>query len=214
MTWIDKLEGCEDLKDFIKHTTTCVIVSNPVGDILWANNAFLHWSGYTLVELSRYGWKQISVPSEDPNADVHFVSEWDRFTPIHTIQKQYYRKNKEPVWGTLTAMRFPSSGDIQFCISTWIPTADTGSDAIGIVSNLVDHNVKTLRELRDSIEKYTSLSQEQRFIMTATELAKKYPKITWAIIALGFGLFGLNNFLEILKTAHLVPPTVTVSPKP
>jgi hypothetical protein len=211
MTWIETLEGCDEIKDFLRHTTTCVIVSNPAGDILWANNAFLAWSGYSQNELKRYGWKQISVPGDDADADVNFVSEWDRFTPIHSIQKQYYRKNKEPVWGVLTAMRFPTSGDIRFCICTWVPATDEGSDTIGIVTNLVDHNVKTLKELQTSIEQYTSLSEEQRFIVTATELAKKYPKLTWAIIAFGFGLFGLNNFLEILKTAHIVPPSVTVA---
>jgi PAS domain-containing protein len=214
MSWIDDLDGCDEIKDFMRHTTTCVIVSNPAGAILWANNAFLAWSGYTQTELCRYGWKQISVPGEEEDADVIFVSKWDNFTPIHTIQKQYYRKNKEPVWGTLTAMRFPSSGDIQFCICTWMPASDAGSDTIGIVSNLVDHNVKILRELQDSIEQFTTLSQEQRFIVTATELAKKYPKVTWAIIAFGFGLFGLNNALEILKTIHVVPPVITSAPQP
>lgn len=211
MTWIEKLEGCDEIKDFMRHTSTCIIVSNPAGEILWANNAFLAWSGYSQAELRKYGWKQISVPGDDTDSDVEFVSNWDEFIPIHTIQKQYYRKNKEPVWGILTAIRFPISGDIRFCICTWVPATEAGSDTIGIVTNLVDRNVKTLRELQDSIDKFTTLSEEQRFIVTATELAKKYPKVTWAIIAFGFGLFGLNNALEILKTIHLVPPVVTLT---
>jgi PAS domain-containing protein len=214
MTWLEHLDGCDEVKDFLRHTTTCVIVSNPKGEIMWANNAFLAWSGYNQSELKKNGWNRISVAADDEGPDIDFVSKWDEFAPIHSTQKQCYRKNKEPVWGTLTAMRFPTSGEIRFCICTWVPATDAGSDTIGIVTNLVDHNVKTLRELQTSIEQFTSLSQEQRFIVTATELAKKYPKLTWAIIAFGFGLFGLNNFLEILKTAHIVPPSVTVAAPP
>jgi len=65
MTWLENLQGCDNLKAFLQHTTVSILVSKIDGSILWANTAFLHWSGYTLTELQKYGWKQISVPGDE-----------------------------------------------------------------------------------------------------------------------------------------------------
>jgi hypothetical protein len=108
-------------------------------------------------------------------------------------------------------MRFPPIGDIEFCVCTWIPHQETTNAALDTALAAIQKSEKATKELSDSFAAYSQISTEQRFIVTATELAKKYPKVTWAIIAFGFGLFGLNNALEILKTIHLVPPVVTLT---
>lgn len=210
MTWLDELSGCDSLKAFIRHTTICTVVSKPDGTILWANSAFTSWSGYSLTELQKYGWKQITVPGEDRDLDAMKCENWDAFTPIYSVQKQYYRKNQSAAWGTMTAMRFPPYGDIEFCVVTWVPHEDASQEAMSTALNAIDKAEKASTKLTDAFQSFTQLSEEQKFIMTAAQLAQKHPRITWAIITLGFGLFGLNNTLEILKTVRIVPPAVAV----
>ena len=211
MTWLNQLKGCDDLKAFLHHMSVCVIVSKPGGAILWTNKAFEEWSGYSSEELQRAGWKQIVVSGADFDRDPDASEQWEAYSPIYRIRTRYNRKDASPCWGTLTAMRFPPIGDIEFCVCTWIPHQETTNAALDTALAAIQKSEKATKELSDSFAAYSQISTEQRFIVTATELAKKYPKVTWAIIAFGFGLFGLNNALEILKTIHLVPPVVTLT---
>jgi PAS domain S-box-containing protein len=214
MTWLQQLEGCSELKAFLQHTQVCVIVSRPDGSILWANNAFEEWSGYDSSELVKLGWKQITVPGDELRKDSDRAEQWETYSPIYSIQKQYYRKNKTACWGTLTAMRFPPMGDISFCVCTWVPHEEVTNAALEAAMLAIGKAEKASKELYDSFTAYSQISTEQKFIMTAVQLAQKYPKIAWAIVVFGFALFGVNNALEILKTIHLVPPVVQVPTQP
>lgn len=209
MTWLSGLQGCDELKDFIRHTQVSVIVSNTDGKILWANKAFTDWSGYTVAELVRWGWKQLSVPGDNLDEDISLSANWDAFAPIYSVRKQYHRKDREPVWGVMTAMRFPQSGEIKFCVCTWIPKDEESNETARVVQAIVRDNAQVLSKLTSSIEKLTQTSEEQLFIMTAANLAKKYPKMTWAVVVFVFGIFGLNNVLDVLRAVNIVPPAIT-----
>jgi PAS domain S-box-containing protein len=205
------------LKEFLQHTNVCIVVSNTKGDILWANKSFLSWSGYTLAELMKFGWRQLSVPGDDLDADMDTASNWNGFTPIYTVHKQYYRKNREPRWGHMTAMRFPLVGEVEFCLCTWIPKDDDGDEIARVVASLVKMNVAAITKLGDSIEKLTGLSDEQRFVMTATDIVKKYPKLAWGALLIFIGLFGVNNVVHLLQSAQVLPSPVVIqqsSPNP
>lgn len=214
MTWLQELEGCSELKAFLQHTQVCVIVSKPDGSILWTNNAFQEWSGYSSHELEKLGWKQITVPGDELRKDTDKTEQWETYSPIYSVQKQYYRKNRTPCWGTLTAMRFPPAGDIHFCVCTWVPHEEVTNAALDAALVAIDKSELAAKSLLESFNAYSQISTEQKFIMTAVQLAQKYPKIAWAIVVFGFALFGVNNALEILKTIHVVPPVVQVPAQP
>jgi hypothetical protein len=214
MTWLQELEGCSELKAFLQHTTVCVIVSKPGGNILWVNSAFEEWSGYSTDEFKKNGWSLVAVPGAEFEHAPEAAKNWETYFPIYHIRTQYSRKNQAPSWGTLTAMRFPPVGAIEFCVSTWTPHAESTNVALDTAMEAIRKSEKTLKDLGDSFTNYSQISTEQKFIMTAVQLAQKYPKIAWAIVVFGFALFGVNNALEILKTIHLVPPVVQAPPQP
>lgn len=205
MTWLEKLEGCDSLKAFIQHTTVPIIVSTPAGAILWANVAFTNWSGYSLAELQRYGWKQITVPGDESDQDEHKAGNWDDFVPVYSQQKQFYRKNQAAVWGTVTPMRFPPYGAVEFCVTTWIPIEESAGRAMEAAMKCIEKAEAASEALSVAFKAYTNVSEEQKFIMNAVVVAQKHPRITWGILAFGLGLLGINNALEILKTANIVP---------
>jgi len=205
MTWLENLQGCDNLKAFLQHTTVSILVSKIDGSILWANTAFLNWSGYTLIELQKYGWKQISVPGDDFDQDVVKSTTWDSFVPVYSQQKQYYRKNQSPGRGTMTAIRFPPYGEIEFCIVTWIPREGLDAGSLEEIMQQMSASEAAISEIATLVRSASAVSEEQKFVISAMSLAAKYPKITWAIVVSLLGLFGLNNALDILKTFQIVP---------
>ena len=205
MTWLDELQGCDSLKAFLQHTTVPLLVSRPEGAILWANAAFLNWSGFSGAELQKYGWKQITVPGDELDADTKKAESWDDFAPVYSQLKQYYRKNQSPAWGVVSPMRFPPYGPIEFCITTWLPCEGTSDKSLELAVTYIQASEKEIKALKDTVSAYSIITEEQRFIMNAVVVAQKHPRITWGVLAVGLGLLGLNNALEILKTINIVP---------
>jgi len=79
-------------------------------------------------------------------------------------------------------------------------------------SGCLDDVIQSMKTSEAAIAEITTLvraaatvSDEQKFILSAMSLATKHPRITWAIIVFLLGLFGVNNALDILKTFQIVP---------
>lgn len=214
MTWLQQLPGCDELKAFLRNSSICVIISKTDGSIVWTNRAFEEWSGYSGRELREMGWKQISVPGDALLDDEGKAQNWEEHTPQYTVQKQYYRKNRTACWGILTVMRFPPSGDVDFCICTWVPHEEASGPALDVALDAVQRAEESIRNIQKTVTSLTEVSTEQKFIMTAVQLAQKYPKVSWTILVIGFTLFGVNNVLEILKTVRIVPPVIEEQAKP
>lgn len=97
------------------HAQTLMVFSDHEGRILWANESFLSWIGYTLSEFTRADkpitWKQITVPDASLDADIDMIGrayrgEFDSYV----IRKFYIPKNQSPQFVELFVRRFPPTG--------------------------------------------------------------------------------------------------------
>jgi hypothetical protein len=213
--WIDEAD-CETLRAFIRFCGVPVITSKPDGTILWANEEFCEWSGYTLQELKSIGWKKISVTDENLEADVRAASELSIYRLSYSVQKQYIPKNDKPQWGTLHVIRFPVSGPISFCVCIWQPLKNGSQAAFNMAMTELGKITSQLESCKIEVSKLTSVSEEERLANSVIAVIRKYPKVTWSIVVVLLTLFGLNNLLQIATGLNLTPaPTVKVeAPSP
>jgi PAS domain S-box-containing protein len=210
MMWIENVD-CRALRTFLRHCGVPVLVSNLDGAILWANNEFCDWSGYTVTELQTMGWKKLSVQDESLEADFIEANKLDEYQLSYTIQKRYVPKNSQPAWGTLSVLRYPAIGPIEYCICIWIPLKNGTQAAFNMAMTELGKLTLQIESCRHEVAKLTVESEENKFLGSAIILAKKYPKTTWALFVLVLSIFGFNNLLQIATGLNLVPkPTVMV----
>lgn len=110
------LEKFPTLGGFIPaHAQTMILFSDVDGNILWANDAFLGWIGYTMSEFTRQNspvtWKQITVPDASLDADIEMAEKTSNGNQdSYVIRKFYIPKNQSPQFVELFVRRFPSTG--------------------------------------------------------------------------------------------------------
>lgn len=140
----------EALVAFLKNSRIPLILSHTDGRIFWANRAFCEWSGYTVGELISVGWKRITT-SDTIETDLAAARALnDELT--YEVQKQYIPKNEKPVWGTLSVMRWPATGDIEFCVCTWEPLKNGTATAFALALEHIDAFKKQLMVLTSQTE--------------------------------------------------------------
>ena len=107
------LEQHPDLAAFMAcKSQNMMIFSTAEGGVLWANEAFLSWIGYTLEEFTRkehpITWKDISVRDDSLAADIRSVDKLKHGRLAHyLIRKFYVPKNGSPQFVELFVRRYP-----------------------------------------------------------------------------------------------------------
>ena len=197
--WVREAERAA-LETFLNHTKAMMLVSSLDGKIFWANEAFCLFIGYTLGELKDIGWRNISA-SEGLSADEAeaIVMATDGYVHTYTVQKQYIPKNSKPQWGILSVMRYPSTGEVQFCLCTWEPLKNGTAEAFTMAMEHVRKNQLEFSKLAESVDKLRSTDADEDWLIRTIRIMKRYPKTTMIIVGAMLSVLGANNLLELIQ---------------
>ena len=209
--WIDEASD-EILRLWMKHSPTMKLVSTVDGQILWANAAFCEWSQYTLGELRRMTWQQISVPDKNLEADIDEAKRLDSYNPTYTIKKQYIPKGQAPEWGQLTVMRYPLTGEIQCCLCTWEPLKNGTAKAFAMAMEHSQSVDKKISEMTAELQKLTNQTDEDKFVLGTIRLVQRHPRLAMAFLVVAASVFGLNNIVELLQRTGIIHLPVKIEP--
>lgn len=188
------------------------LASTMDGQILWANEAFCEWSQYTLGELRKMTWMQISVPDKSLEADIDETTRLDAYNPVYQVRKQYIPKGQAPEWGLLTVMRYPLTGDVECCLCTWEPLRNGTAKAFSAAMAKFEIVDGKLADMTTEIRKLTTQTDEDKFVLTTIRLIQRHPKLAATFLVIGLSIFGLNNIVELLQRFGLVNLPVKVQP--
>lgn len=201
----------EDIKYFIRHSHLNIIVSKPDGSILWANDSFCNYIQYTLYELQRIGWKNISQHGSDLDADTNQLNSLTPNNNQYSVQKRYIPKNGKPELGTLNVIAFFKDDKIDYCLTVWEPLKNGTAAAFELAITTTNNMSKAINELSTNIGTLTAQKEEEKFLLASVRMAQKYPKITILIIVSILGLTGFNNAITTLQRLGILPaPTVHI----
>lgn len=207
--WIETVATKEHLEAWIKHCPAMKLVSTLDGSILWANAAFCEWSQYTLNELRKISWMQLSVPDANLEADINEAKNLDAYNPMYQIKKQYIPKGSKPEWGQLTVMRYPLTGPIEVCLCTWSPLQNGTATAFAMAMDHCTKLDKRIEDMTAEIRTITSQTDEDRFVLGGIRMVQRHPKIAAGFLAMALSIFGLNNVVELLQRTGVVQQPVT-----
>lgn len=208
--WIDDIAKEDHLRTWVKHCPAMKLVSTLDGQILWANAAFCEWSQYTLNELRKLTWMQISVPDKNLEADIDETKNLDAYNPIYQVKKQYVPKGSKPEWGNLTVMRYPLNGPIECCLCTWEPLKNGTAAAF---TQAMDHYTsisQKLEAMTTEIRTVTTQTDEDKFILGAIRMIQRHPKVAASFLIIALSIFGLNNIVELLQRTGLIQIPVKI----
>ncbi len=208
--WIDSVASEDHLRTWVKHCPAMKLVSTLDGQILWANAAFCEWSQYTLNELRKLTWMQISVPDKNLEADVDEVKTLDAYNPVYTVKKQYVPKGSKPEWGNLTVMRYPLTGPIECCLCTWEPLKNGTAAAFAQAMEQYEEIGKRLEAMAAEIKTVTSQTDEDKFVLGTIRMIQRHPKLAASFLVIALSIFGLNNIVELLQRTGLIQIPVKV----
>lgn len=208
--WIEQVD-CDALRVLVKHTTAKLLVSRISGEIVWANDSFCEWSNYSLPELTRMSWMQLSVHDENLQADIEMAKSLDVYNLSYTVQKKYIPKNGKPQIGNLHVTRYPPTGEIDFCFCRWEPFVDGTSQAFEVAVKSQENLANNMAELTKEIKSINSKTEEESFLLALVRMMKKYPKTTGAVVIGLLGATGADVTINTLQRLGLIaPPAVVV----
>jgi PAS domain S-box-containing protein len=209
-TWISTID-CEAIKTFFSNCHVPIIVSGTDGTIHWANDEFCEWSGYSVHELRQLGWLKLSAEGDSLQSDIAMARGLDGYRLTYTVQKQYVPKNDKPQWGALSVMRYPPTGEIEFCFCTWHPHKNGTQGAFEMAMKELNKMSVQIEGNRIEIAKLNTTTPEDVFMSTGLKLVKANPRISWTIFIIVLGIFGFNNILQIVTGLNLLPRQVQVT---
>jgi hypothetical protein len=208
--WIDDIANEHHLRTWVKHCPAMKLVSTLDGKILWANAAFCDWSQYTLSELRKLTWMQISVPDKNLESDIDETKNLDAYNPSYQVKKQYVPKGSKPEWGQLTVMRYPLSGEIECCLCTWEPLKNGTATAFAMAMEHTKKIDERLEAMTTELKVMTGRSDEENFILSGIRMVQRHPKVAAACLAFALSIFGLNNIVELLQRTGLIQLPVKI----
>ena len=203
--WISQIPA-EVLREVLQESPSCYMISGLDGEIYWANQSMLKWIGYTQGELTKLGWKKISVDNESLSADIEAAND------IRTgklreyyVEKQYTPKNAKPEWGHLVVQRYPVVGEFQFALCHWTPLKNGTATAFTLAMDRCLAIQAELDRMNQVVRTLTSETEEQRWVKSTTSMIFKYPRVVMAIIFVGAVLTGSARTIEILQRIGYLP---------
>lgn len=208
--WLSNVD-CEHLRTIVSFSPSMYLASRVDGTILWANLAFANWAKYSLPELQKMTWMQLSVEDEDLAADIELAQQLSEYGVTYTVQKRYAPKNDKPQLGNLHVMRVPARGEIDFCFCRWEPLPNGESQALELALESQEKVAKEMAELTKAVTQLTSQTEEQKALLSVIKVAQKYPKITMAIFVLFLAGGGFDTALSWLQRLGYLPqPQIVV----
>lgn len=209
MTWL-AIQERQVLETTLRHLECCILMSTADGKILWANDSFVDWSGYTLGELQALSWMDLSVRDGSLMADIFESKQLDGYQQRYSVRKQYIPKQSKPVWGTLNVLRYPALGDIQYCICTWHPLGDDSKEAYILATEAIHKMSSELQKLSDALSAHVSQSLFESTIVSILKLGIKYPKASWVVFVTLVAMVGGNAGFDLLmKVMKILAPVST-----
>lgn len=208
MSWLTNQER-EVLEVALLHSPCCILVSTTSGQILWANDCFVDWIGYTLSELQTKTWMEISVQDSSLVADILEARALDGYQQSYSVQKQYIPKHSRPRWGTLHVLRYPAIGPIACCICVWEPMEKDTDPAYEVAKKAVDKMETEFAELRKLIEQAEATSLVEKAMLISIKLCITYPKTAMACFLFCVLVIGGNAALDAINnTRKLMSPLI------
>jgi len=202
--WIDDIAKEDHLRTWVKHCPAMKLVSTLDGKILWANSAFCDWSQYTLTELRKLTWMQISVPDKNLESDIDESKNLDAYNPTYQVKKQYIPKGAKPEWGQLTVMRYPLAGEIECCLCTWEPLKNGTATAFAMAMEHTQKLDARIEAMTVELRAVTTQTDEDKFVLGAIRVVQRNPKVALGFVVIALSVFGLNNVVELLQRTGLV----------
>lgn len=187
------------LRATIVHNPCCILFSTADGKMLWGNDSFLEWIGYTQSELQVRTWMDISVHDSSLLADIEAASRLDGYHVTYSVKKQYVPKNSRPKWGTLYVMRYPPGGEQKCCICVWEPITDDNADSFELTKQAVEKMQNEFAIVRKVIEDCNVKSLPQKAVAAIVEVGMAYPKIALIVFVACCVAVGGNTFLDVMK---------------
>jgi hypothetical protein len=168
--------------------------------MLWGNDAFLEWLGYTQSELQARTWMDISVNDASLSADLEAASRvQDGYLVTYKVKKQYIPKNSRPRWGTLYVLRYPPQGEAKHAICVWEPMVEDNANAFEVARAAVAKMESEFAALRKLLEQAEATSLIEKAMLIAIKLAVTYPKTAMATFLFCCIMVGGSAFLDVLK---------------
>lgn len=212
MNWLDQ-QPIEMLRVAITHSPCCILFSTVEGKMLWGNDAFLEWMGYTQSELQARTWMDISVNDASLLADLEAAGRiQDGYLVTYKVKKQYIPKNSRPRWGTLYVLRYPPIGESKHAICVWEPMQDENADAFAITRVAVVEMQSEFALLRKTIEEITNKSLPQKALASIVELGMAYPKVALFAFVFCCVWLGGNTFVTVFESVRKILSGVQVTP--
>jgi PAS domain S-box-containing protein len=213
MTWL-AIQERPLLETTLRHLECCILMSTVEGKILWANDSFINWSGYTLGELQSMTWMDLSVRDGSLLADTFEAKQLDGYQQEYRVRKQYIPKQQKPVWGTLNVLRYPAIGELKCCICTWHPIGDDSKEAYTLATEAIHKMSSELQKLSDALSAHMSQSLFESTIVSVLKLGIKYPKTAWVVFVTMVVVIGGNAGFELLlKVMSVVSPVKVAAPQ-
>lgn len=203
--WFEQV-NIDALKLMVRLSPSMYLVTLVNGQILWANDNFCEWSQYSLGELSRMTWKELS--SND--ADIDVISELTPYRLSYAIQKRYIPKNGKPQIGNLHVTRYPASGEIDFCWCRWEPLTNGTAQAFELAMESANKMTTHIQQLTSEVRAITAKTEEETFLLSLVRMTMKHPKVATAIF---FGLLAFGGTDAVINTLQRLgfiaaPPVV------
>lgn len=127
--WID--EQTDSLRLWIRRMKAPLLVSKADGTILYANEAFESFLGYSVAELLRVSWKELTVSDADLEADLAMVRSVQEGTRMeYEQQKSYRHKRGHPKECFIHVLRYPLLGPEIDCFLVTVRPLDGNQDYI------------------------------------------------------------------------------------
>lgn len=190
MSWLETVEPV-GLRDWIRYTYVPMLASLPDGTILWANPSYERLTGYTLPELEKKSWQDMTIDLDDRSADIEMA------LSLKTGERKQYqlRKQCQHKTGTgpqvlIDALRYPQEGKF-VCFFVSVIPLDEG----------YNQSLREIEKLRLIMEVFLkSQKDRQTTVEKLTAWAEKHPKMAFLASAVIFiFLFG-DRSLEIIKS--------------
>lgn len=120
--WLTKQKR-EVLEDWVRRTKTPMLSTLPDGTILWTNEAFERFLGYTSAELAgEKTWVELTRQDDDLEFDQQMVADVVAgHQTDYQLRKHYQQKSGQYRECVIDVMRYPLQGEFEFFLVAVVP---------------------------------------------------------------------------------------------
>lgn len=224
MRWLADNADRTLLEGWLSSTDALMLASLADGTVLWANEAFQDFIGYSAYELygrdnpNRVKWTDFSVPDASLEADVAMANasslgDIERYDVI-----KYYRpRSKAPVLCKLCVQRWPRQGELEAFLVTVLPLENGAHAAMQEMMSRTDQFLQALGRLQasmdgmatslhNSITEMRQVSDLESAASAWARIALRYPRYAaFVALALALLVIGPNAVTVIKQITELWP---------